>query len=121
MNRPVRVIAALIAAALVVPVVPAVASRDVKLEILPGRQWFDGKVACAPVFQAAVGKPGTWRMAPTVANGQPAAVAYREGEPYGLTVLDVRRDGIAAVTVFDDPDLVARFSPPAPPPSSSRP
>ena len=37
MNRPVRVIAALIAAALVVPVVPAVASRDVKLEILSGR------------------------------------------------------------------------------------
>ncbi|WP_454854104.1 hypothetical protein [Promicromonospora soli] len=72
------------------------------------------------MFRAAVGEPGTWRMEPTVANGRPAAVA-RGGEPYGLAVLDIRQDGIAAVTVFDDPELVARFSPPAPPPSASRP
>jgi RNA polymerase sigma-70 factor (ECF subfamily) len=104
-----------------VDVLIEVLRADVKLEILPGRQWFDGKGQCAPVFQAAVGEPGTWRMEPTVANGQPAAVVYGNGEPYGLAVLDVRRDGIAAVTVFNGPELVERFSPPTPPPSASRP
>lgn len=93
-----------------VDVLIEVLRADIKLEILPGRQWFDGVVGCAPVFQAAVGEPGDWRMEPTIANGQPAAVAYHNGGPYGLTVLDIRRDGIAAVTVFDDPELVARFS-----------
>ncbi len=57
-----------------------------------------------------MGKPGDWRMEPTIANGQPAAVTYLSGRPYGLAVLDIRRDGIAAVTVFDDPALVAQFS-----------
>jgi RNA polymerase sigma-70 factor (ECF subfamily) len=47
----------------------------------------------------------------TVANGQPAAAAYLRGEPFGVAVLDVRRDGIAGVTVFGDPALVARFRP----------
>ncbi|WP_205855954.1 RNA polymerase subunit sigma-70 [Phytoactinopolyspora endophytica] len=82
---------------------------DVKLEILPGRQWFGGR-ECRHVLQAAVGKPGDWRMEPTIANGQSAAVAYQNGEPYGMAVLDIRRDGLAAVTVFNDPELVARFS-----------
>jgi RNA polymerase sigma-70 factor (TIGR02960 family) len=83
---------------------------DIKLEILPGRRWFDGLVECVPVFTAAMGEPGDWRMEPTIANGQPAAIAYLNGRAYGLAVLDVRRDGIAAVTVFDAPELVARFS-----------
>jgi RNA polymerase sigma-70 factor, ECF subfamily len=50
-------------------------------------------------------------MVRTVANGQPAVAAYLQGQPFGVAVLDVRRDGIAGVTVFDDPGLVARFSP----------
>lgn len=83
---------------------------DIKLEILPGRQWFDGLVECVAVFQSAVGEPGDWRMEPTIANGQPAAVAFQNGRPYGLAVLDIRGDGIAAVTVFDDPELATRFS-----------
>ena len=83
---------------------------DIKLEILPGRRWFDGLGECAPVFRAAMGEPGDWRMDPTMANGQPAVAAYLNGGPYGLAVLDIRRDGIAAVTVFDDPELAVRFS-----------
>jgi hypothetical protein len=47
----------------------------------------------------------------TVANGQPAVAAYRHGQPFGVAVLDVRRDGIAGITVFNDPGLVPRFMP----------
>jgi RNA polymerase sigma-70 factor (ECF subfamily) len=92
-----------------VDVLIEVLRADIKLEILPGRRWYDGLVECVPVFRAAMGDSGDWRMTPTIANGQPAAIAYLNGAPYGLAVLDVRLNGIAAVTVFDDPDLVERF------------
>jgi RNA polymerase sigma-70 factor (ECF subfamily) len=89
----------------------AVLRRDATLEVLPGRAWYAGKATCTRVFASAVGSPGDWRMERTVANGQPAVAAYRHGEPFGVAVLDVRSDGIAAVTVFGDPALVARLRP----------
>ncbi|OAP24053.1 hypothetical protein A4R44_05208 [Amycolatopsis sp. M39] len=52
-----------------------------------------------------------------VVDGQPAAVVSRHGEPFGCAVLDVRRHGIAGVTVFGGPALVERIRvapPPAP-------
>ncbi|GAA1524599.1 RNA polymerase subunit sigma-70 [Kribbella lupini] len=93
-----------------VDVLVEVLRSDIKLEILPGRRWYDGLTECVPIFQAAMGEPGDWRMTPTTANGQPAAIAYLKGKPYGLAVLDARHDGIAAITVFDAPALVERFS-----------
>jgi RNA polymerase sigma-70 factor (TIGR02960 family) len=94
-----------------VKVLTAVLRADATLEVLPGRAWFAGKVACSRVFADAVGRPGDWRMDRTVANGQPAVTAYRHGQPYGVAVLDIRRDGIAGITVFGDPALVPRFTP----------
>jgi RNA polymerase sigma-70 factor (TIGR02960 family) len=94
-----------------VEVLTAVLRADATLEVLPGRAWYAGKATCTRVFASAVGSAGDWRMERTVANGQPAVAAYRHGEPFGVAVLDVRRDGIAAVTVFGDPALVARFRP----------
>lgn len=46
----------------------------------------------------------------TIANGQPAAVAYLQAQPFGVAALDSPRDGIAAITVFSDPALIARFT-----------
>jgi RNA polymerase sigma-70 factor (ECF subfamily) len=89
----------------------AVLRADATLELLPGRAWYAGKATCSRVFAGAVGTPGDWRMVRTVSNGQPAVVAYVHGEPFGVAVLDVRRDGIAGVTVFNDPALVPRFRP----------
>jgi RNA polymerase sigma-70 factor, ECF subfamily len=83
---------------------------DATLQLLPDRNWFDGKATCARVFAAAVGNPGDWRMDRIVANGQPAVCAYLHGQPLGVAVLDVRRDGIAGVTVFAAPALVDRFT-----------
>jgi RNA polymerase sigma-70 factor (ECF subfamily) len=84
---------------------------DAKLEVVPSRTWFAGKTACVAFATASLGAPGAWRMLPTSANGQPAAVAWLRGEPFGVAVLTPAPDGIAGVTVFGDPDLVARFEP----------
>ena len=49
-------------------------------------------------------------MIPTLANGQPAAIAYYRGGAFGLGVLTVTRAGISRITVFGGgPDLAARF------------
>jgi RNA polymerase sigma-70 factor, ECF subfamily len=84
-----------------------VLQRDAALEVLPSRVWFAGKATC--VAFAAPSMTGTWRMTATSANGQPAAVSWWNGEPFGVAVLTVARHGIARVTVFGDPGLVGRF------------
>jgi len=94
-----------------VEVLTAVLRADATLELLPGRAWYAGKVTCSRVLAASVGIPGDWRMERTIANGQHAVAAYWRGQPFGVAVLDIRRDVIAGITVFGDPALVARFPP----------
>jgi hypothetical protein len=65
-------------------------------------------------WRAVMGPPGTWRMLPTSANGQPAAAEYLRDErgdyrPYGVLVLTVRAAGISRVSSFGDPRLVRLF------------
>ncbi len=85
---------------------------DATLEVPPSSVWFKGKATCVPVLaETAMGQPGDWRMVPTRANGQPAAVAYYRGEPFGLAVLTVTAGGIARIVAYMDPALVARFTP----------
>jgi RNA polymerase sigma-70 factor (ECF subfamily) len=94
-----------------VEVLTAVLRADATLELLPVGAWYAGKVNCSRVLADAVGRPGDWRMDPVVANGQPAVVVHWHGQPFGVAVLDVRRDAIAGISVFGDPSLVERFSP----------
>jgi RNA polymerase sigma-70 factor (ECF subfamily) len=82
---------------------------DAALEAVPSRTWFAGKSICVTWTRPFFAEPGAWQMRPTSANGQPAAVAYFRGEPYGVAVLTPAADGIARVTVFGDPGLVTRF------------
>jgi RNA polymerase sigma-70 factor (TIGR02960 family) len=84
---------------------------DATLELVPARAWYSGKETCAVVLASAVGNPGDWRMDCTVANGQPAVAAHLHGQPFGIAVLDVRRDGIAGIAVFGEPALVEKFMP----------
>ena len=95
-----------------VQVLIAMLRADATLELVPDRAWFAGRSTCSLVLGGAVGDPSDWRMERTVANGQPAVVAHLQGQPFGVAVLDVRRDGIAGITVFGDPALVERFVPP---------
>lgn len=83
---------------------------DATLELLPSGVWADGNAACLTLAAPSMDGAGAWRMAPTSANGQPAALAWWHGEPFGVAVLTPAADGIAAVTVFADPTLVARFA-----------
>jgi RNA polymerase sigma-70 factor, ECF subfamily len=74
------------------------------------RTWFSGRATCLRYLAHVIGAPGDWRMAPTLANGQPAAVASYRDSAYGLGVLTVTPAGIACITVFaGGPDLAASF------------
>ncbi|MEJ2857716.1 MULTISPECIES: sigma-70 family RNA polymerase sigma factor [unclassified Saccharothrix] len=90
-------------------------SEDAALEATPTTTWFAGLSTCLPFLADQVlGAPGDWRMFPTRANGQPAAVAYRRGEDgvhhaYGVVVLTAGRAGITRIHSFGDPDLVSCF------------
>jgi RNA polymerase sigma-70 factor, ECF subfamily len=90
----------------------AVLRADATLELVPSPAWYAGKAICSRVLASAVGRASDWRMQRTVANGQPAVAAYLHGQPFGIALLDVRRDGIAGITVFEDRALVARFRQP---------
>lgn len=88
---------------------------DAILEATPLTTWFAGRATCVPYLAARVlGSPGDWRLVPTRANGQPAAVGYiRTGDgayaPYGIVLLTTSAAGIAGIHAFGDPELVARF------------
>ncbi|MBO0682357.1 MAG: sigma-70 family RNA polymerase sigma factor [Candidatus Dormibacteraeota bacterium] len=88
--------------------------EDAVLEMTGTRTWFSGLRTCMPYFRSqALGSPGEWRMVATAANGQPAAAVYRrdaEGvhRAFGVAVLTTTPTGIARITLFGDPALVAR-------------
>ncbi len=92
---------------------------DAALEMVGTRTWFSGRVRCLRYLAHVVGSPGDWRMAPTLANGQPAVAAwYRDtggrSQALGIAVLTVTAAGISRITVFaGGPAQVARFGFPA--------
>jgi RNA polymerase sigma-70 factor, ECF subfamily len=91
--------------------------HDAVLSMPPWRQWYRGRDAIRMFFKWAWQQPteGRFRLMPTGANGQPAFVHYSRGphgaafEAHGVQVLTLQDDAIAALTVFRDPMLAARF------------
>jgi RNA polymerase sigma-70 factor (ECF subfamily) len=83
---------------------------DAFIEAIPTRAWFSGKQSCLAFAAPSMGAPGDWRMAPVEANGQPATLTWFKGEPFGIATLTVTPDGIAGITLFGDPALVARWA-----------
>ena len=83
---------------------------DASIEMVGTRTWFSGRETCLRYLAHVIGSPGDYRMVPTLANGQPAAIAHYRGGAFGLGVLTVTRAGISRITVFGGgPDLAARF------------
>jgi RNA polymerase sigma-70 factor, ECF subfamily len=83
---------------------------DAQLAATPWRTWYSGRATCMPyLLQQVLGSPGDWRLLPTSANGQPAAVGYFQGSAYGILVLTVAKGGIARINAFAGPELVAKF------------
>jgi RNA polymerase sigma-70 factor (TIGR02960 family) len=84
---------------------------DATLEATPFREWHAGRTNCITMLDAHVlGAPGDWRMLPTTANGQPAAVVYHRLRATGLVVLTPTTTGVSRVVAFHhDPEMVAMF------------
>jgi RNA polymerase sigma-70 factor (ECF subfamily) len=83
---------------------------DAAIEPVGSPTSYAGREACLAFATPAMGAPGQWRMAATEANGQPAAVAWFRGEPFGVAVLTVAEEGIVAITLFGDPKLAETFT-----------
>jgi RNA polymerase sigma-70 factor, ECF subfamily len=94
-------------------------STDAAIELVGTRTWFSGRATCLRFLTHVIGSPGDWRMIPTIANGQPAAVAYQRHPDgklhgFGLGVLSVADAGIARIFAFGGgPELIATFGLPA--------
>ena len=84
---------------------------DAAIEPIGSPTSYAGREACLAFATPAMGAPGDWRMVATEANGQPAAVAWFRGEPFGVAVLTVAEEGIIAITLFGDPKLAETFTP----------
>jgi len=84
---------------------------DAAIEPVGSPTSYAGREACLAFATPAMGAPGEWRMVATEANGQPAAVAWFRGEPFGVAVLTVVEEGIVAITLFGDPKLAETFTP----------
>jgi RNA polymerase sigma-70 factor (TIGR02960 family) len=88
---------------------------DVELEMPPIPTWFTGREVVAGFLTSTVfHSAGAWRLFPTSANGQPAAVVYERAgdgyEPHGVHVLTLIADRVARITAFNDPLLVPTFT-----------
>lgn len=83
---------------------------EAMLEMTPARTWFDGRATCLPYLATVMGEPGEWSMRATRANGQPAAVAYRHGEPFAVVVLGLREGALARISLFGDAAVLRRFA-----------
>jgi RNA polymerase sigma-70 factor (ECF subfamily) len=84
---------------------------DAAIEPVGSPTSYAGREACLAFATPAMGARGEWRMVATEANGQPAAVAWFRGEPFGVAVLTVAEEGIVAITLFGDPKLAETFTP----------
>jgi RNA polymerase sigma-70 factor (ECF subfamily) len=84
---------------------------DAAIEPVGSPTSYAGREACLAFATPAMGAPGEWRMVATEANGQPAAVAWFRGEPFGVAVLTVAEEGIVVITLFGDPKLAETFTP----------
>jgi RNA polymerase sigma-70 factor, ECF subfamily len=87
---------------------------DAALEMAGSTTWFAGKRTCVPYIRRFLRAPGDWRMVPTLANGQPAALAYERDQggvyaPFAVAVLTVSAAGIGRITLFSDAAVLERF------------
>jgi RNA polymerase sigma-70 factor (ECF subfamily) len=90
-------------------------TEDAILEMPPVPFWYLGKADYGRFIAWVFARRGTdWRLIPTVANGQPAVVAYCRGAEGGyqlhtLQVLTVTPHGLSHNVVFQDPRVFAAF------------
>lgn len=88
---------------------------DAVFEMPPQPMWFSGRDPIVRFLASWVlRESGLFRMFPTVANGQPALVAYQRGadgrhHAHAVQVLTFAGPAISRVISFNEPDLVTTF------------
>jgi RNA polymerase sigma-70 factor (ECF subfamily) len=90
--------------------------EDVQLAMPPSPAWYAGREVIAVGLRTwifgALRPPAGYVVRATTANGQPACViapADIPDRPMGLDVLTLGAGGIAAITIFLDERIAARF------------
>ena len=89
---------------------------DIAVEMPPQPQWLRGRTAVAQFFADHVlSAPGEFRMAATMANGQPAFMAYQRAhdgthQPHAVHVLTLDTSGVAHIAVFREPTVCTLFT-----------
>jgi RNA polymerase sigma-70 factor (ECF subfamily) len=102
-----------------VPAIVAMLTDDATLAMPPTASWLRGRDAIGAALLAGPMAGGRrWRLLPASANAQIAMGVYVAGpsggfQPYGVTVLSLRDELLAAVTTFGDSTAPARFGLPA--------
>ena len=89
--------------------------EEVRLAMPPSPAWYQGRSAVGDFLRNWVLPMGPFRMRPTGANLQAAAVLLLRtpggGEqPVGVHVLSIERGRISAIDAFMDPVIAARFT-----------
>ncbi|TDC86249.1 sigma-70 family RNA polymerase sigma factor [Micromonospora sp. KC606] len=87
----------------------ALLHEDATMSMPPFAWWLDGREAIRAVLLGAAGVCADDRLVRTAANGSPAFGQYRDGQAFGLVILDVWDGLIAATTSYLDPSLFALF------------
>ena len=94
----------------------AIMREDVQLAMPPSPAWYQGRadieIGLRQWIFGALRPSSGYAVRATAANGQPAGViapADNPDRPIGLAVLTIDPGGIAAITVFLDEKLAARF------------
>ncbi len=97
----------------------ALLREDIRLAISPQVGEWNGRDDVATALRDGMNSLGEWRVLPTSANGQPAAVGYVRGpgetmfRPFVIAVLDMEGGQLAEIAAFEAPELVAAFGLPA--------
>lgn len=90
-------------------------TADAVLEMPPYATWFTGRETIGRFLAPrAFAVPGTYRVIPAAANGQPALAVYLRGDDgvhraWAVQVLTVTAAGIARIAAFLDPSLFGPF------------
>jgi RNA polymerase sigma-70 factor (ECF subfamily) len=93
----------------------ALLREDVALEMPPMLTWFAGREDVRRFLASKLfGRPGQFRLVPTMANGQPAFAAYQREHDgvyraHAALVLTIAATGITRIVIFLSPGLLGAF------------
>jgi RNA polymerase sigma-70 factor (ECF subfamily) len=99
--------------------------EDAVFSMPPRQEWYRGRQAIRVFFDWAWKWYGGFRLVPTAANRQPAFALYSRNQkaldwhPHSIHVLTLQDDAIAALTMFQAPEVFAAFGFPGAPPDEA--